>query len=392
MVAPTTRAHADEDVVIIDLRPGDSAQLDKSRGALCLELGKVQGIRVLGGAAMDAALRGQADEAFSRRGKTALTTAALAYGRLDCAAALRDAKVAVINYAALQATKKVVIDPLRRAYVYTLLCAHNAGDKQTAATAASRLRALGFTTPPIGVSADIWNKYPAAITAPVPVPGAVPVAPPTQVGKGELEITAPVGARVWIDHTDRGSVPIKLTLPVGEHIVAVANASGAAAQLTKVKTGRTSIPMVIQGADPKWEPIRSTIAGWKTASRIVSTKRFAELLRQLKVRFALVFTGNKVAVWGIQKYRKTARRLGAAAATKPVELGALVTDHASAWDGRAPDPSMPLLTEGNTKKLTKKPHKWWVYAGIVGAVALGAAVIIANDSADDSQRVILTFP
>jgi len=385
-------AWAQEDTVIIDLRSGDDAQLSKSRDALRLELGKVQGIRMLGGPSMDAALRGVKDNPLTRRGKSQLAAAALAYGRLDCKAASRSARLATINYAALQASKINVRDQLRRAYVYMLLCAHNGKDAPGAATAVARLRALGFTSAPDGVSSDIWTTYPAPTSSsvPVPVPGAVPMPPPKTTG--ELEVSKPAGANVWVDHVQRGHAPVTVKLPIGEHIVAVANSLGGAAQLTKVKTVRTSIVMTIQTTDPRWSPVTNTIAGWKTAGRIVSTKRLAELLRQLKVRFALVMFDSSVTVWGVQKYRKAARKLGAAVASKPVALASIVTDHASAWDGRSPDPSLPLLTESNTKKLTKKPHKWWVYASIIGAVAVGAAVIIAQDSADDNQRIRLTFP
>lgn len=390
LLLPATTARA-EDTILIDLRRGDAKQNKASRDRLRDQLGRVQGITVLTGGAMNAALRGDNYEPLLNRGEQSLTAAALAYGRLDCANATRAATQAIVSYAALEARKRSVRDELRRAYVYKLLCAHNAKRATAARTAVTQLRALGFTTAPQGVADDIWTKYAAPLKPPVPIPG-VPTPAPTPVATGELQIKQPAGATVWIDHKARGKAPLVIKLPQGEHIVAVRTADGAAARLTKVKGGRTSIVMVVQAADPTWAPIRASVAEWKTAGKVASASRMAEILRRLKVRFGFVMLPGKVAVWGVQKYRKLARKLGEAGADKPVQLAATVTDHASAWDGRSPDPSLPLLTETNTKKRGKKPQKWWVYASIIGAVAVGAAIIIANDAADDSQRIRLTFP
>lgn len=391
--------------MVIDLRAGDPTQRAQSREALRVGLAGVSGIRVLTRPQMDAALRGERDDPNARRGKQALAAAALAYGRLDCVAARRAARAAAIEYAALQARtaartaakqtipagtdRAAVHDALRRAYVYTLLCAHGSGDQTAAQTAADRLRDLGVTTAPTGVSPEVWKRYPPAGAAPMPIPGGVPVPAPTMA---ELHVSGPVGATVWVDHRPRGNAPVFVKLPPGVHVVAAATVGGAAAQLTKLGSGRTSIAMTIQTADPKWTAVATTIASWKAAGRILSTTDFAQLLRSLGVRFAFVMTGREVEVWGLQKYRKTARRLGAKPARQPVQLAALVTEHASAWDGRSPDPSLPLLTEGNTKKSGKKPHKWWVYASIIGAVLVGGAIIIGQDAADNTQRIRLTFP
>lgn len=388
---PAAAAHA-EDTLLIDLRSGDAAKLKASRDALRDGLAKVQNISVLSGGAMNAALRGETYEPLIHSGKASMTAAALAYGRLDCANASRAATQAIVSYAALQARKRNVRDELRRAYVYKLLCANNGKNADGARTAVARLRALGFTSAPQGVAEDVWTKYSAPIKPPVPIPGSVPAPVPAAPATGELEIKQPAGATVWIDHKPRGKAPLSVKLPVGEHVVAVVNGDGAAARLTKVKAGHTSIVMVVQSADPKWEPIRASIAGWKTAGKVGSTTRMAEILRRLSVRFAFVMLPGKVEVWGVQKFRRMARRLGEATRDRPVQLGGLVNDHASAWDGRSPDPSLPLLTEKNTPKRGHKPQKWWVYASIIGAVAVGAAVIIANDASTDSQRIRLTFP
>ena len=74
---------------------------------------------------------------------------------------------------------------------------------------------------------------------------------------------------------------------------------------------------------------------------------------------------------------------------------------ASGWS--APDPDEPLLVETpeeraayNAKRSAKvdgdEPTPWWIYAVIGGAVAVGAVIIYANETQDQTQRVELTYP
>ena len=39
----------------------------------------------------------------------------------------------------------------------------------------------------------------------------------------------------------------------------------------------------------------------------------------------------------------------------------------------------------------KPRQKWWVYAGIVGAVAIAGGLVLANDLANDRQRIELRW-
>ena len=64
------------------------------------------------------------------------------------------------------------------------------------------------------------------------------------------------------------------------------------------------------------------------------------------------------------------------------------------WErGAGPDPNTELLRESPSDRARKKkPLAWWVYASIIGAVAVGTAIIIANETADDRQRIEVSFP
>jgi hypothetical protein len=201
----------------------------------------------------------------------------------------------------------------------------------------------------------------------------------------------PTGAVVFLDHRRAGVTPVTLVVQRGDHLIAL----GAQGHQPYAKRHQisddTSLKLTLtKSAGENHEAVRRRVAAWRAGS--ASAAGLAQLMRSLDVRFALVLAGRSAQVWGVQRYAKKARLLGTKAPSDTVAIGALVIDHAKAWDGRAPDPTLPLLREDRTAKPTKKRQKWWVYATIIGAVAVGAAIIAARDLADDHQRFELTFP
>ena len=71
-----------------------------------------------------------------------------------------------------------------------------------------------------------------------------------------------------------------------------------------------------------------------------------------------------------------------------------MADSLTSW---ARGPAAPLAAPVAAPRAGGEPaaherRPWWVYASIAGAVALGAGVILANELADDHQRVELTWP
>ncbi|HZJ67928.1 MAG TPA: hypothetical protein VFD36_30700, partial [Kofleriaceae bacterium] len=58
------------------------------------------------------------------------------------------------------------------------------------------------------------------------------------------------------------------------------------------------------------------------------------------------------------------------------------------WSSLRPRP----CARGARKDEGAKKTKWWVYAAIAGAAAVGVTFIYAHDSASDHQRVELRYP
>lgn len=375
---------ADEAVVIVDLRSGDPAKQAESRAELAKKLRGVSGIALRTSASLDRALAGQAHDPLGGKAKASLDAAASAYGKLDCKAAAAHASAAALAYAGLQARGDGVTGQLERAYVYALLCADSAGKTDAALAAAGLLRRVRESNaddkPPARVSEAVWKRYPAIDAA-------------TNVLMSTVAVSSePTGAVVYLDHRKAGVTPAKLVVPQGNHIIAL-SAEGHQPYSKRHQISADTQVSVALSKNPQadHDKVRRRVAAWKKGT--ASAQGLAQLMRDVGVRFAFVVSGRTVQVWGVQKYAKKARLLGRKLTSQPVELGALVVDHAKAWDGRAPDPSLPLLRETRTTTVAKKkPQKWWVYGIVLGAVAVGAAIIAVQDLADDRQRFELTFP
>lgn len=381
---PRLAAHADEPIVVIDLRSPAAPDRDASRRAFADALDTVGGVATRRAEGLDAALAGD-DAGDGARAQAQLAAARAAYGALDCAHARPAAEDAALTFAARQAAGLADDAGARAAWAYVLLCADASADRDAAAQAAARLRTLGATSgESIGIPAATWDHYPDI---------------DAHVGRDLVELTVRspdnAGADVWVDLHRIGPAPAVAVVPAGDHLVAVGRAAPdahrAAQRVTATKATAIDVALVDQ-ATP-WDDVAAKVQGWRATPP--TALEIAALLDQLHARVALVLVGGgAVATWVKGPRDAGARQVGDGTLDAPRPIGALVTARIAAWDGGA-EPDAPYVRTPRTGDGDDAPPRrdhWWVYASLVGAVALGAAAVYAHDSARDHQRIELTFP
>jgi len=367
----------------VDVGPGDRAARTARRAKLESELEAVQGIeqpsRPLRAALAGERLVGQVDAGRSR-----LEAARTAFGKPDCPGAEREAAAALLAFAAAQAAGAEVAAELRQAYVFQLLCADQRGDAASARAAAGALRALGAPEPPEGVGEPVWSRYPAVdVTA--------------GVRHVQLDVTTqPQGAVVWIDHAPAGKAPLSLDVTEGDHLVAAAAPSGGA---TAVRAAKGPLALTLEARFDPWARVQARVRSWQSRAVKRDGKSLAALLASARLGYAVVIDERgRFTVW--QRRGPVARQIGTA--PDALGIGALVQAAEQRRTSPGIDPDRPLMRETPEERAEylaqkgkgKGPSKqeWWVYAAIVGAVALGAGVVLANDLADDHQKFEVSFP
>ncbi|MDQ3338025.1 MAG: hypothetical protein M4D80_22910 [Myxococcota bacterium] len=367
-----------ERVAVIDLGPGTDARRDLATAIVKAGLDPVVGNGI------EDALAGVNVDKDAVAAAAALAEAQRAFGALDCAAAIKSSESAITILAMRQAAG-VAVPELPRALTYVLLCKDKAGDVDGAMVAAARLRAVGGSK---DVPADLWKKYPAVDTV-------------LDHELVSLEIEADVkDARVFIDLVPRGKAPLRIQLPAGEHLIAVAVGTrrGWAAGHTDPKQAKVTIPTTDRAGESS--PIATRIAALD--GKKPSADDVAFVMGETGARIVLIRSADSVEAWGRVGRSEVPHLLGGEDGVAKVSdsrdvdrLLLLVKDRVQGWNDRAPDPDQPLLTEkpGDDRFSRKdKPAKWWVYAALAGAVAGAAAILYVNDSGSDRQRVELKFP
>ena len=316
----------------------------------------------------------------------AMTAAQRAFGELKCSDVTPAAQQAIGIAAARQAAGRPVPE-LARAWTYLLLCADRENRLDAALAAASRLRGLGGSP---DVPHGVWAKYPDV----------------DAVANGELielDIDADVpGAAIWIDFRRAGVSPLHVALATGDHVIAAAAAGGKRgwAAGTAVRTQK-SVRIPLSDQTGPWSEVARRVAGWN--GTVPAAGELAWVLERVHARLALVRRGDTIEAWGQVGRSEPPHRLGDDGAVPLGDVGrvlGVVADRVRTWDGHAPDPDRPLLTEdaeprvarGSRKDEPEKPTKWWVYAAIAGAAAVGGIIIYAHDSGSDRQRVELRYP
>lgn len=366
-----------ERVAVIDLGPdaGGAVRQQLADAAIAAGFDLVEGI--------DAALAGKDVATDEAPLAAAMAAAAKSFGALACSDAVTAAKQAIGIAAARQAAG-LAVPELARAWAYVLLCADREGQLDGAHVAATQLRALGGSP---DVPAAVLAKYPS-IDA---------IAGRDQIA---IDIEAGVpGAAIWVDFVQVGVSPVHVVVNAGEHVIAAASGTrrGWAAGTAIAAQKQVVIPMPdTSGAQGE---LARRIAGWTT----VTPEELAWVLGRVHARVAVIRQRDHVAVWGQSGHAAPPQALAQPGAVREAaSVLAAAAQRVQAWNAHAPDPDRALLTEDNTQAPLRarlvddedrnKPTKWWVYAAIAGAVAIGAGFVVLHDSASDRQRVELHYP
>lgn len=401
-----------EPVVIVDLRapadnttPADAARarLDESRRGLARALGEHAAITFTytADSELERALAGQLrspGELERAAANAVLERAAAAFGQLDCSTAEAAAGEAVLAFAAMHAAGRSTAqaahpstgNALKQAYIYRLLCAHGRGESDAAIAARTRLELLGVSRAPAGVNSMVWGLYPA-----------LDATSNSQVFELELTTTPP-DAEISVDHQYVGRAPVKVFVPEGTHLIAAASGSRHTALEVAVASDGQAVHLDVPAAatESRYLALSKRVESWRENGYTPTPEDIAALLTLLEVRFGLVLGNTReaaepVEIWALGPGEREARLLGVTPASRVADIAGVIARRARAWDRTGPDPNIELLREpANVRTDRKKAKKleWWAYATIIGAVAAGTAVILANDLADDRQRIELTWP
>ena len=373
-VAVAARA-THEKVAILDLGPDDDGAARRTIGKAIVDAG----LEPVIGDGLDDALAGIAVPADDAQLAVAMSQAKQAFGELDCAKTAIAAQQAIGLLAARQAAGLPVRE-LPRAWAYVLLCADRNGDDVTARLAAMRLREVGGTAE---VAASLLAKYPE-----------VDSTADREIVEVLVESEVP-DAALWVDFQPAGTTPAKLPLTIGPHVIAAAKGTRRGFITgTAVKTQK-SVKIAMPDEAGKHAALAARVASWH--GKVPPVKQLAAVLDEVDARVAIVRHGDTIEVWGHAGEQEPLRRIGGADGARPLaeadRAAALVADRATSWNDHSPDPDQPLLVESREDRgKGEKPTKWWVYAAIAGAVVAGTIVIVAHDTASDTQRVTLHYP
>jgi hypothetical protein len=369
---------------VVDLGPGgnDGKEVRQRIGTALV----AAGLSPVTGDGVEEALAGQEVEGDAVELSAAIAAAQRAFGELKCSDVTPAAQTAVGVAASRQAAGRPVPE-LARAWTYLLLCADRENRFDAAHTAANRLRALGGSP---DVPAGVWAKYPAVDAI-------------ADLEVVELDIDADVpGAVIWIDFQRAGVSPLHVALAAGDHVLAAAAGEKRGWAAGTAVSTQKSVHIEIAEPARSWSELAHRVAGFRGA--VPAANELAWLLAQVHARIALVRHGDTVEAWGQVGRSELPHRLG-----QPAPIGELsrvlgvVDARIRRWADHAPDPDTPLLVEspedraeraerGARNDVAGKPTKWWVYAAIAGAAAIGATIVLAHEAASDRQRVEVHYP
>jgi hypothetical protein len=391
--AGTAAAAPRERIAVIDLGGDGAAGAPAARGSGFADVRRqidaaivAAGFLPVTGDGVEDALSGRDVDRDAAPLAAAIGDAQRAFGELRCTDATATARHAIGLAAARQAAGRAAPE-LARAWSLVLLCADRDNQIDAGMTAAHQLRALGGSP---DVPAAVWSKYPE-----------IDAIADRELVEVTIETEVP-GAAIWIDFRLAGTSPLKLELPAGEHVLAAAlgNQRGWAAG-TAVRTQKT-VRIALSDAAGTYSDLARKVAGWK--GTLPPLPELGWVFARARVRVALVRRGDTIEAWGRIGMSEPPHLLGGEDGNGPIgdvdRVLAVVADRVRAWNAHSPDPDRPLLVDerrgegdrSQRKDEPDKPTKWWVYAAIAGAAAIGGAIVYAHDSASDRQRVELHYP
>jgi hypothetical protein len=373
------------DAIIIDLRPGEDSVRGPSREAFREALGEHGELRLTSGIELSRALARSPHSAILEQGKAALASVAMAYGALDCPGTFSRSNQAILDLAAASASGVDASVELRSAYLYRFLCAHRANDTDQAMAAASMLRRLAIGESADGrpkeISAATWQSYPAI---------------DAQSGQVQVPVSFesdPTGASIWVDFEKRGTTPEKLFLSAGEHIVAMGSEMGAVSQQVTVASSGT-IKLPLHGSPARWKGMAESVETLRSARGEQRNIAMRNLMAAVEAQVAFVMRDpGRISVWVLPLGKSASQHIGHA---PNASIAGSLALQALQDSTRAPglDPNMPLLREDDDTKVSSSSggRRWWVYGVVLGAAAVGAGLIIAQDVTEDRQRIEVSLP
>ena len=359
-------------VAVIDLRADVD---DSARAELLAALRAVELVPVGGEAAV--ALVGR--DLDQQAAITALVEAQAGFGELDCGRARPSAELAAQLLTARRAAGLDDLSRLARAWAYVALCAERDGDRSSARFAVERLRALGFKETLVGpLPADAWARHPEIDAS-------------TDRDIIELTVTGPAGAIAWVDDRPIGLTPAKTFVSAGKHVVAVADGPQRGAVLVTA-LGQPLTIDVETAREVGAVEIANRVRSWQRAGA-VDTVALDDVMTRAHAELAVVIgRDGRATLW-----QRVDGKLTPGASGDGAAIANATHDAWSATHDRAPAAGEPLLREQDDadrverKRGEKAPARWWVYAAIGGAVAVGALVIYAVDAGEDRQHFELRF-
>lgn len=372
---------AGEVVLVIDLSRAGDAERTTRRAAVHAAVSESQRLRRTDDEELEVALAGVLRPLAERRGADAVEASEVAQAANRCPEADASARLAVLELAAAQAAGGQVTPLLLRAHAALFRCAHANGDVAAAMTVVKTLRALGADRPPSGVSAEVWDLYPDVDAT-------------ANLNLAELTIQSdPPGADIWVDFIRRGKSPAVIHLPQGDHVVAAgADDLSAAAAISVTDWTHTETLRPARQVS-RWTRVNALVAALRERRVAADAQAIGEVMATAGARLAMVLLdGGLSEGWA------------AAPGGPPLMIGRRRVDGQTAellaeavTSDRAPDPDQPLLRETDAERKARDKAKdsrtrWWVYAAVLGAAAVGAGIIIFGEAGDDRQRFEINLP
>ena len=379
--------------IVLDVSSAGTAQLSPKtamerrqlRADLEQAIAADPGLEASGDVELTAALYGDTVAIAVERGVKAAEAAVVAAENDRCSDSIVSAQIAVVELAAAQTlaqTKRLEITEtkLRDAYRARFICSLKGSNPTETLRWASSLRAVGQKTAPQGVSEEAWAKNPELDAS-------------TNINHARLSVQSQSpGARVFVDHQYRGVTPLTIHVRQGDHVVAIGNRGGAIA--TTISISGWTHTEVLDERTPRgrWGSVAVLVGSLQAKTRAADAAAISEVMTLSGAQAAFVIVGGgTVELWRKDAQGK-ATRIGQR--HDPKQVVALLSKQSPRGSTFAKDPSRPLLREDprENKDTEERATKWWVYAAVLGAAAVGAGIIIAGQSGQDRQRIEISLP